>query len=47
MKNLEKDVFKNLKKEFPDKWQNSIKKFPYPHELFNRNDDYQKTCKEF
>ena len=36
------DDFKNLKKEFPDKWQYLNKKVAYPYEYFNSTDDYKK-----
>ena len=42
LKELDVDVFKNLKKEFPDKWQRLNKKLAYPYQYFNSFDDYQK-----
>ena len=42
VKNLDVDDFFILKKEFPDKWQNSNKKVAYPYQYFNSIDDYQK-----
>ena len=42
VKNLDKDEFKILKKEFPDKWQHLNKKLAYPYEYFNSINDYQK-----
>ena len=44
VKNLDKDDFKILKKELPDKWQNLNKNLAYPYEYFNSIDDYKKTC---
>ena len=43
VKNLDEDDFKNLKKEFPDKWQYLNKKLAYPYEYFNNIDDYKKS----
>ena len=42
VKNLDKDDFKILKKEFPDKWQYLNKKLAYPYEYFNSIEDYKK-----
>ena len=42
VKNLDQDDFKNLKKEFPDKWQYLNKKLAYPYQYFNIIDDYKK-----
>ena len=42
VKNLDKDDFIILKKEFPDKWQYLNKKLAYPYEYFNSIDDYKK-----
>ena len=42
VENLDEDVFKILKKEFPDKWQYLSKKLAYPYECFNSIDDYKK-----
>ena len=42
VKKLDEDDFKNLRKEFPDKWQYSNKKIAYPYEYFNSIDDYKK-----
>ena len=42
VKNLDKDDFKVLKKEFPDKWQYLNGKLAYPYEYFNSIEDYQK-----
>ena len=42
VKNLDEDDFKNLKKEFPDKWQHLNKKLAYPYQYFNSIDDYKK-----
>ena len=42
VENLDEDDFKNLKKEFPDKWPYLNKKLAYPYEYFNSIDDYQK-----
>ena len=39
---MDEDVFKILKKEFPDKWQNLNKKLAHPYEYFNNIDDYEK-----
>ena len=43
VKNLDEDDFKNLKKEFPDKWQYLNKKLAYPYQYFNSIDDYKKN----
>ena len=40
--NLDKDDFKILEKEFPDKWQFLNEKLSYPFEYFNSIDDYKK-----
>ena len=42
VKNLDEDVFKFLKQEFPDKWQYLNKKLAFPNQYFNSIDDYQK-----
>ena len=42
VKILDEDDFKNLKKEFSDKWQYLNKKLAYPYEYFNSINDYQK-----
>ena len=42
VKNFEEDDFKNLKKEFPDRWQYLFKKLAYPYQYFNSINDYQK-----
>ena len=42
VKNLDEDVFKILKKEFPDKWQYLNKKLAYLYDFFNSIDDYKK-----
>ena len=42
VKNLDDDDFKNLKKEFPDKWQYLNRKLAYPYQYFNSIGDYQK-----
>ena len=39
VKNLAEDDFKNLKKEFPDKWRYLNEKLAYPYQYFNRIDD--------
>ena len=44
VQNLNEDDFKILKKEFPDKWQNSKKKLAYPYQYFNTIDEYKKNC---
>ena len=41
LKNLHKDDFNVLKKEFPDKWQ-YLKKIAEPYEYLNSIDDYDK-----
>ena len=38
--NLDKDDFKILKKQFPDKWQFLNEKLSHPFEYFNSIDDY-------
>ena len=42
VKNLDKDDFEILKKEFSDKWQYLNKNLAYPYEYFNSIDDYEK-----
>ena len=46
-KNLNKDDFKILKKEFPNNWQYLNKTLAYPYEHFNSIDDYQKPVDNF
>ena len=46
VKNLDEDDFKNLKKEFPDKWQYLNKKLAYPYEYFNSINDYKKPVND-
>ena len=46
VKNLDEDDFKNLKKEFPDKWQYLNKKLAYPYQYFNSIDDYKKPVND-
>ena len=42
VKNLDKDDFVILKKEFPDKWQYLNQKLAHPYQYFNNIDDYKK-----
>ena len=46
VKNLDDDDFKNLKKEFPDKWQYLNKKLAYPYQYFNSIVDYKKPVND-
>ena len=46
VKSLDEDVFKILKKEFPDKWQHLNKKLAYPYQYFNSIDDYEKPVND-
>ena len=39
---MEERDLKNLKTEYPDKWEYLTKKVAYPYEYFNCFDDYQK-----
>ena len=47
VRNLDEDVFKNLKKEIPDKWQSLNQKIAYPYEYFNNFDDSKKSVDNF
>ena len=46
VKNLDDDDFKNLKKEFPDKWLYLNKKLAYPYQYFNSINDYKKPVND-
>ena len=47
VKTLDDDDLKILKKEFPNRWIDSIEKLAYPYEYFNCLDEYQKPLKKF
>ena len=46
VKNLDEDDFRNLKKEFPDKWRYLNKKLAYPYQYFSSIDNYKKHVDE-